>query len=144
MAADRTRESSMKTLVVAGFSAAALLAGAPALPHHSGAMFDRAKTVSVSGTVKQYLYTNPHSWVTVVADGEDGAQVSWDVEAFTPGAMQRWGIVPSTLKAGDKISLRLHPLRDGRRGGSLIDITLANGHYVNTTPVATPVAAPPA
>jgi hypothetical protein len=134
----------MKTkLFLALAAAAAVCTGAPASAHHSGAMFDRAKTVSVSGTVKRYLYTNPHSWITVVTKGDDGMEVSWDVEAFTPGAMQRWGIVPSTLKPGDHISLRLHPLRDGRRGGSLVDITLASGKYVSTTPAsATPSPAP--
>lgn len=130
----------MRARLPVTLAALALLMTGQAFAHHSGAMFDRTKTVTVTGAVKRYLYTNPHSWVTVVAKSDDGAQITWDVEAFTPLAMQRWGIVPSTLKEGDLITLRLHPLRDGRRGGSLVDITLASGRYVHTTATANSTA----
>jgi len=111
---------------------AALLLGAatPALAHHSGAMFDRAKTIALQGTVKDYLFANPHSWIDLVVKDADGKVTTWSIEAQTPAYMRRLGVTPSVLKAGDVVSLRTHPLRDGRNGGSFVDVTLADGRVL--------------
>ena len=98
-----------------------------ALAHHSAAMFDREKVVTLTGVVKDYAYTQPHSWIDLYADDPSGTPVEWGVECGTPPAMRNLGITPSVLKAGDKISIRVHPVKDGRHTGSFIDITLANG-----------------
>jgi hypothetical protein len=109
-------------------AAGALACAGPALAHHSGAMFDRAKVTTLTGVVKRYAYTQPHSWIDIVVPGEDGAMpAEWGVESGAPPAMRNAGIVPRVLKEGDKVSIRIHPLKDGRPGGSLIDITLADG-----------------
>jgi hypothetical protein len=57
----------------------------------------------------------------------------WGVEGFTPNAMKQWGLTPTTVKPGEKLVVTVHPLRDGRNGGSMIEVTLANGHHVDTT-----------
>ena len=107
---------------------AALACAGPALAHHSGAMFDRAKVITLTGPLKSYAYTQPHSWIDILAPGPDGgALVDWGVESGAPPAMRNAGIVPSVMKEGDKVSIRIHPLKDGRPGGSLIDVTLADG-----------------
>jgi len=114
-------------------SAAALTigAGAPALAHHSGAMFDRTQTVELAGVIKQYQFANPHVWIEVlVPDKKAGRDVQWSIEGEGPAIMARMGLGPSVLKAGDKVKIRAHPLRDGRPGGSFIEITLPSGKVI--------------
>jgi hypothetical protein len=122
-----------------GFLATVVLwSGAPALAHHSGAMFDRTKTVELSGTIKQYQFANPHVWIEVVVPGKRGkdAPVQWSIEGEGPAIMARMGLGPSVLKAGDKVTIKAHPLRDGRPGGSFISVTLPDGKVI--TPTAGP------
>lgn len=114
---------------LAGF----VLAGGAAWAHHSGAMFDRTKVEKLEGTIVKYDYINPHSWITLTVLDAQGKQVLWGVEGFTPNAMKQWGLTPNTVKPGDKLVVTVHPLRDGRKGGSIIEITLADGHHVDTT-----------
>jgi uncharacterized Zn-finger protein len=113
-----------------------------AFAHHSGAMFDQAKSVTLAGTVKEYQFTHPHVWIEVMVPDAKGKAVQWSVEGEGPTIMARLGLKPRVLKAGDKITLRAHPLRDGRPGGSFISITLADGQVVGTP--RRPPAAPPA
>jgi hypothetical protein len=119
----------MKLRFVAAASAAfVLIGGGAALAHHSGAMFDRAKEVSFSGTIKEFQYVNPHSWIEVlVPDGAGEKTVQWSFETEGPNRLQRVGWTRYTLRPGDKVTVRGHPLKDGRPGGSLIDITTADG-----------------
>ena len=121
-----------KTLATIALS----IAAGKVLAHHSGAMFDRSKTVVLKGTLKEYRFIAPHSWISLIATADDsGTEERWDVEGGTASRMKAQGITPERLKAGDKITLRIHPLRDGRNAGSLIDITLADGTKMtnNTT-----------
>jgi uncharacterized protein YfiM (DUF2279 family) len=115
---------------------AMLAAAGTALAHHSGAMFDRSKTITLKGKLKEYRFVAPHSWISVIAtaDGK-GKEERWDVEGATASRMKAQGITPERLKVGDTVTLRIHPLRDGRKAGSLIDITLADGTKMtnNTT-----------
>jgi len=121
----------MKPSIVLAALALGLSAGA-ASAHHSAAMFDRAKTVELEGTVKSYAYTMPHSWVdVVVTPAGGGAPVDWGIECGTPPAMRNQGLTPTTLKTGDKIKFRVHPLKDGRPVGSFIDITVNGRVYGN-------------
>jgi hypothetical protein len=100
---------------------------APAVAHHSSAMFDMAKTISVSGTVKDFQYTNPHSWLLVVAAGPDGKDVEWSFEAEGPSTLLRSGIKKSSLPPGEKVTVRTHPMKDGRPAGAWIDLTKSDG-----------------
>lgn len=116
------------TFVVATASLSAGMADA----HHSAAMFDRSKIVVLDGVVKEYRFVMPHSWISVIVPGPDGQPVRWDVEGNSVSRMRDAGITPSSLKVADKVKIRAFPLRDGRRGGALIDVTFANGKvYTN-------------
>jgi hypothetical protein len=111
-------------------AAAALLfaVAAPAFAHHSDAMFASDKEVVLNGTVKEFQYTNPHSWIQLMVAGEAGAQpVEWSIETGAPIVLLRAGIKPTALKPGDRITLRAHPLKDGSAGGSLMDIKKEDG-----------------
>jgi Family of unknown function (DUF6152) len=110
----------------------AALIGGSALAHHSGAMFDRTKQVTLAGTVKQYQFANPHVWIELMVSGKDGKAVQWSIEGEGPPIMARMGLGPTVLKAGDKVTVQAHPLRDGRSGGSFIAITLADGKIVTS------------
>ena len=105
----------------------ALSAGA-ALAHHSGAMFDRTKPMNLVGTVKEFQWTNPHSWIQVNAPtGANGAMEEWAVEGGSPNSLARQGWRPSTFKPGDKVTVRIGPMKDGSRAGIFMGATLADG-----------------
>ncbi len=107
--------------------AAFALGATPALAHHSFAMFDNSRQISVSGTIKDFQYTNPHSWILVLAPGPDGKEVEWGFESEGPSTLLRNGIKKSALQPGDKVTAVGFPMRDGRPAGSLISITNADG-----------------
>ncbi len=99
--------------------------------HHSGAMFDRSKTVTLAGTIKEYQFTNPHVWIEVMVPAKKGGAVQWSIEGESPALMSRLGLKPGALKAGDKVTVKTHPLRDGRSGGSFVSIELADGKVIS-------------
>jgi hypothetical protein len=104
-----------------------LLAG-PAMAHHSYAMFDNTKLVLLHGTVLSFSYVNPHSWISVTGAQDDKTPaVRWDVEATSPLSLANLGIKADTLKPGDKLTVALRPLRDGRYGGSMVFIVTSDG-----------------
>ena len=105
--------------------AAALIAG-PAFAHHSFAMFDASKLVKLQGTVKEYEWLNPHSWVHVVIM-ENGKAVTYSFEGGSTGQLTQSGWKPDSVKPGDKVTVGFHPLKDGSHGGQLIDLTLPDG-----------------
>jgi len=111
-------------------AAALSLAAGPAYAHHSYAMFDATKTVALSGTVKQFQFTNPHSWIQVMAPGPNGALTEWSVQMGAPFELIRAGLGPDTLKPGDKITIQIHPAKDGVTAGSFLSATDGNGRPI--------------
>jgi hypothetical protein len=87
---------------------------APAAAHHSGAMFDDKKEITVTGTIKEFQFTNPHSWLLVDVKGSDGKVTTWGFEAEGPSTLQRAGIRPRDFMPGTEIRITGHPMRDGR------------------------------
>jgi len=99
------------------------LAAAPASAHHSFAMFDFQKVVTITGTVKEFQWTNPHVVLWVNADGASGeGPAVWSLELTSPGNLTRGGWDRKALSAGDKVSVDLNPLRNGNHGGALIKV----------------------
>jgi Family of unknown function (DUF6152) len=120
----------VKRLTLTQWSIAILLtaligSAPPVMAHHSFAMYEPTKTLTFKGTVKTFQWTNPHVilWVLVQPDGGGAAQ-EWSLETTSPGVLTRAGWTRQSLKAGDKVSVTLSPLRDGSRGGSLNSVTL--------------------
>jgi hypothetical protein len=114
----------LKAVILAG---AALFAAAPALAHHSFAMFDREKTVTMTGIVKEYEWSNPHVWIHMMVADEKGQPREWSFEMQAIRQDMAGGWRPDSVKPGDKVSIDFHPLKDGTRGGQLVAATLANG-----------------
>lgn len=102
-------------------------AAAPAEAHHSFAMFDQGKTVTITGTVRQFQWTNPHCYIQVMAKDAKGVMKEWSFEMGAPMYLYANGWRPKTLKAGDQIVIRMYPLRNGQPGGLVIDVKTPDG-----------------
>jgi len=89
-------------------------ASAPALAHHSAAMFEEKKTITVEGVVKEFQFTNPHSWLLVEVKDKSGKVTTWGFEAEGPSTLQRAGIRPSEFPVGTKLTITGRPMKDGR------------------------------
>ncbi len=107
------------------------LTGPGALAHHSGAMFEPVKSLEFSGTVKEFQWTNPHSWLQVLKPNEQGMEEEWSLELGPLVGLARAGWKPRSLQPGDKVKVSFHPMRDGSRGGRLISVTLPDGRTLN-------------
>jgi hypothetical protein len=106
----------------------ALAAGsAPAFAHHSGAMFDQAKVVTLTGAVKEFKWVNPHASIELVTMGPTGGQLVWSIECSTPNILVRHGWSIHSLKPGDMVSLTAHPMRDGGQAGLVMAVTTSSG-----------------
>jgi Family of unknown function (DUF6152) len=116
------------TSKVLGFAAmAAALYAFPAVAHHSFAMFDAEKNIAIEGTVKEFQWTNPHSWIHLNVSDDAGKATVWSVELGSPAGLVRQGWVPKTLTPGMKVQVLIHPLRDGNPGGQFLQVTLPDG-----------------
>lgn len=112
--------------------AASLLCVTPCLAHHSFAMFDQTKTVTLQGTVKELQWTNPHCYLQVLVPSQH-ATAEWSIEMHSPLAMYRMGWRPGSFKPGDKVTVVLNPLKDGDNGGRLLTAVDADGRKLGTT-----------
>src|SRR5436190_11632234 len=105
----------------------AVTSAAPVFAHHSAAGIDRTTSVTLVGTVKQFGWQNPHSWMEIDVPNDAGPATTWKVEMTSPAFLIRAGWKATTLKAGDKVTVRVFPLRDGDPGGLFQSVTLADG-----------------
>ena len=117
----------MKRLQVAGLFVIALCTAGSAWAHHNAAGIDRTKTVTVEGTVKQFKWANPHSWVEIEVPDKKGGVELWNAEMTSPSILVRAGWKKTTLNAGDKVKLVVNPLMNGNPGGLFVSITLPTG-----------------
>ena len=114
-----------KALGLAGVAVA--MYAIPALAHHSFAMFDAEKRMTLVGTVKEFQWTNPHSWILMNVPNAAGVEEQWAIELGAPGGLARQGWVPKTLTPGMKVQAVVHPLKDGTHGGQFMAVTLPDG-----------------
>jgi hypothetical protein len=115
----------VKALGLAGVAVA--MSAIPAFAHHSFAMFDAAASKTVEGTVKDFQWTNPHSWILLMVNNGEGQAEQWAIEMGGPQGLARQGWAPKTLRPGMKVKTVIHPLRDGSNGGQFMAITLPDG-----------------
>jgi hypothetical protein len=99
----------------------------PAFAHHSFAMFDAQKSMTLEGTIKEFQWTNPHSWIVFMVKTPAGTEEQWAIELGSPGGLARQGWLPKTLTPGMPVTATFHPLRDGSNGGQFMAIRLPNG-----------------
>jgi hypothetical protein len=119
------------------------IAGLPALAHHSFAMFDQKKIVTLEGTVRQFQWTNPHAFIELEVTNGNRTQ-RWSIELNSPNNLTRQGWRRSSLRPGDKITVRIAPLHNGHPGGLFLDLRKADGKVLDSglpkdgTPVNVP------
>jgi len=117
----------MKFKVLGLVATAVALYAIPAVAHHSFAMFDATKTMTVQGTVKEFHWSNPHSWIFLKVANAEGEQVEWPIELGSPSGLVRQGWVPKTLTPGMNVKVVIRPLKDGKPGGQFLAVTLPDG-----------------
>jgi hypothetical protein len=116
------------------FAAAMWFAGATLKAHHSFAMFDQTREVTLTGSVTVFEWTNPHAYIEIDVPGEKGTVRHWSVEMGSPSILMQSGWKFRDLKHGDKVTVRISPLRDGKAGGLLIQATLPDGRVLGNGP----------
>ncbi len=129
-------------LAAAGVALAASAGAGAAWAHHSFAMFDQSRQVSLNGTVKDFQWTNPHAWIEVIVpDGKGGGDV-WSVELNSPNNLIRQGWKRTAMKPGDKVTVIINPLKDGKKGGLFNAVTLADGTTLGNPKPTGPINVP--
>lgn len=113
---------------------AAVVTSHTLLAHHSFAMFDTAKRVTMSGTVTGFEWTNPHVYIELDVPGDKGAVKHWSVELGSPSILMQAGWKFSDVKVNDKITVVLNPLRSGEAGGLLVTATVRDGRVLGNGP----------
>jgi hypothetical protein len=106
---------------------ALLAASATASAHHSFAMFDMQKDLELQGVARGFTWESPHSWLEIMVTPSGASPTQWSVEMGSPSLLYKRGLRATSVKSGDKLTVVVHPLRDGRSGGSLVSVVLADG-----------------
>jgi hypothetical protein len=114
------------------------LVAIPAAAHHSAAMFDDKVVVTLEGTVTHFDYVNPHSWLYINVESEDGTVTEWGFELDAPPRLRRLGISPNFWREGDRVTVAARPLKDGRPAGLLVGAIAEDGRtFGNTAAIET-------
>lgn len=124
--------SHTKSVMGAILIATSILSATAAWAHHSYAMFDLTKVIDVKGTVKEFHYQNPHSWIVLMPLAGKTPRPEMTIEGNGPGYLVRNGWKRSSLNPGDVVTVSLNPLRDGSPGGSLVKVTFPDGRQLTT------------
>ena len=105
----------------------------PGLAHHSGAAYDRSKTMRIEGEVTTWRFVNPHSWLQIRATDENGHEMLWDFEGLPAGMLAPRGYRRNSFQENDRVTVFYSPMQDGRPGGgNLQGAILADGSTVGT------------
>ena len=128
------RQALLRTVMLAIVVLACSAASTRTWAHHSFAMFDQHKTTVVSGTVREFQWTNPHVWIQLLVPNPAGGTKEWSIECTSVNFMVRRGWHHDTLKPGDKVTLSIRPLRDGEPGGSFLAVATLNGNPLTLSP----------
>jgi hypothetical protein len=111
---------------------ASLVAGAAgvAMAHHSASAFDASKQTTITGTIKKFDWSNPHTWAWIDVPNEQGGVDTWGVEGMSPNYLARRGWSRTTLKPGDKITVTVRPMKDGEKGGMWVTAKRPSGEIL--------------
>jgi hypothetical protein len=112
---------------VAGAVIGLMLTSVPVSAHHSANSFDSTKTVELEGTVKEFQWTNPHTWIQLYVVDDNGSRVEWSIEGGSPGTLSRAGWRPSSFKAGTAVRVKVHPMKNGEAAGIFVGAQFTDG-----------------
>lgn len=118
-------ETMRRHVIIVGIALA--MGAAPLAAHHSPVLFDRTVSKTLTGTVVEFAWTNPHASIQLDVASEKGGNERWGVELGSPNSMVKAGWRSTTLKPGDKVTVVVNPLKSGEPGGIFVSVTLADG-----------------
>ncbi len=118
-----SRRRTLCLSVVAGM----LAMSGMAMAHHSSGMFDKSRVLEVTVTVREFQWTNPHVWIQVYIENEDGDQEEWSIEGGGPNTLFRKGWRPNSFKSGDVMEMKVFPMRDGSSAAFFVGAKFADG-----------------
>jgi hypothetical protein len=122
---------SFRSLILSGaVIAGCLLAIQPTVAHHSGAGFNSDEITEITGTIKEFQFTNPHTWIQVIVTDEQGAEQEWSVEWGSPNSLARRGVRPSTFPEGALVTMRINPMANGAPAGGFVGARFPDGTTV--------------
>ena len=116
---------------------ALVVSGGAVLAHHSFAMFDQEHPMELKGTVTEFKFTSPHTFILLSVKGDDGNPVVWNLEGGSPSALVRDGWTSKSLKPGDELQMKINPLRSGAPGGAWV---VKDTHFKDGKPIVAPVS----
>jgi hypothetical protein len=119
-------------------STTAALGAYTASAHHSPVMFDQTQPRTLTGTVREFQWTNPHSYIQLLVKNEQGQEEEWSLEMGASVYLYNLGWRPASVKAGDTLTVTIAPLRKGGNGGLLLKAVTADGKPIGRAPGATP------
>jgi hypothetical protein len=122
----------IKAVFLASSALAVLVSSAAA--HHSPVVFDRTKEVKLAGSVKEFRWSNPHSFIELDVRNEAGGMDTWAVEMNPPSYLVKAGWTSKTVKPGDVVTIMVNPLRTNEKAGKFVSITLADGQVLTENP----------
>jgi len=120
---------SICTILLALAILIALVSAQPLAAHHSGAGFDSTRVVEIKGTIKEFQFKNPHTWIQLLVD-DGGKTTEWSLEWGSPNQLGRMGYRPSTFPAGARVTIRLNPVRNGAAAGGFIAAKFEDGTVI--------------
>jgi hypothetical protein len=127
---------SVRSTILSLLLGVALVSAAPAYSHHSNVAFETQTIAEVQGTVIEWKWTNPHTWLHLAVEDGKGGTTEWAFEGRPPGLLSRVGWSPKTFKKGDKLTIHYSPAKDGTNTGLIARVTLADGTILPYTPPA--------
>ena len=120
------RSSVLAGVALIGF----LLAVRPTIAHHSGAGFNADEVMEFRATIKEFQFTNPHTWIQVIVTDAQGQQQEWSIEWGSPNSLARRGVRPSTFPPGAEVTMRINPMANGSPAGGFIAAKFSDGTTV--------------
>jgi hypothetical protein len=127
---------------IAIVAAAMFALATPVWAHHSFTMFDMTKRLTLNGTITSFEWTNPHAYIEIDVPDEKGVVKHWSIELGSPSILMQSGWKFSSIKAGDKLTLIINPLKSGQNGGFLSQVTLPDGKVLFNGPRQEPPPTP--
>jgi len=115
----------------------ALFCATPALPHHSNVAFEVTKFITLTGTVTEFRWVNPHTWIGLSVDDGKGAKAVWAIEGRAPGVLARAGWSRSSIKVGETVTVDFSPAKDGSKTGLVARVTKSDGTILANAPAPT-------
>ena len=127
----------MKTgaIVASVALAAVLLQPAVVLSHHSNSAYEVQKVITITGVVKEFVWSNPHTWLHVIVDDGQGGKAEWACEGRAPGILLRAGWTRNSLKPGDTVTVDMSPAKNGSKTSIIARVTKADGTILSNQPV---------